>query len=107
MTGPQPHYLTLFTHIVDYNYTASSLQMLLLTPSQQRCYLKTTNKSAKCQILKPFVFFCVQQLKGISSKCTLLKVGCHWVGKYTVCRLVRATLSPEILQAGAVKGLTR
>ena len=31
----------------------------------------------------------------------------HRSGKYTVCRLVRAAFSPEILQAGAVKGLIR
>ena len=31
---------------------------------------------------------------------------CYWTGKYTVCRRVRASFSPEVLQAGAVKGLT-
>ena len=30
---------------------------------------------------------------------------CYRTGKYTVCRRVRASFSPEILQAGAVKGL--
>ena len=29
---------------------------------------------------------------------------CYRTGKYTVCRRVRASFSPEILQAGAVKG---
>ena len=32
---------------------------------------------------------------------------CYRTGKYTVCRRVRAAFSPEILQAGAVKGLNR
>ena len=31
-------------------------------------------------------------------------MGCR-AGKYTLCRRVRASFSPEILQAGAVKGL--
>ena len=30
---------------------------------------------------------------------------CYRTGKYTVCRRIRASLSPEISQAGAVKGL--
>ena len=30
---------------------------------------------------------------------------CYRIGKYTVCRRVRPSFSPEILQAGAVKGL--
>ena len=29
---------------------------------------------------------------------------CYRTGKYTVCRRVSASFSPEILQAGAVKG---
>ena len=32
-------------------------------------------------------------------------ITCYRTGKYTVCRRVRAFFSPEILQAGAVKGL--
>ena len=31
---------------------------------------------------------------------------CYKTRKYTVCRHVHASFSPEILQAGAVKGLT-
>ena len=30
---------------------------------------------------------------------------CYRTGKYTVCRRVRASFRPEILHAGAVKGL--
>ena len=31
---------------------------------------------------------------------------CYRTGKYTVCRRVPASFSPEMLQAGAVEGLT-
>ena len=31
---------------------------------------------------------------------------CYRAGKYTVCRRIRASFSPEILQAGAVKGVS-
>ena len=30
----------------------------------------------------------------------------YWTGKYTVCRCARASFSPEIVQAAAVKGLS-
>ena len=46
-------------------------------------------------------------MKGFSSKRIILKVDCYGTGKYTVCRRVRAYFSPEILQAGAVKGLRK
>ena len=32
---------------------------------------------------------------------------CYRTGKSTVCRSVRASFSPEILKAGAVKGLMK
>ena len=32
---------------------------------------------------------------------------CYRTEKYTVCRCVRASFSPEILQAGEVKGLAK
>jgi len=35
-----------------------------------------------------------------------IDVNCYRTGKYTVCRHVPASFSLEILQAGAVKGLT-
>ena len=31
---------------------------------------------------------------------------CYWIRKYTVCRHICTSFSPEILHAGAVKGLT-
>ena len=51
--------------------------------------------------------FLLEQLKGFSSTlCTLFKVDCYRIGNYTVCRRVRASFSPEMLRAGASKGLT-
>ena len=46
-------------------------------------------------------------MKGFSSKHIILKVDCYRTGKYTVCRRIRAYFSPEILHAGAVKGLRK
>ena len=30
---------------------------------------------------------------------------CYRTGKYTICRCIHPSFSPEVLQAGAVKGL--
>ena len=45
-------------------------------------------------------------MKGSPSKLIALKTDVIGTGKYTVCRRVRASFSPEILQGGEVKGLT-
>ena len=45
-------------------------------------------------------------MKGFSSKRIGLKVDCYRTGKYTVNGRVRAYFSQEILQAGAMKGLS-
>ena len=46
-----------------------------LTPSLPWCHLKTTNQSVKSETLKPFlVSFSRWHVKGLSSKCTALKV---------------------------------
>ena len=55
-------------------------------------------------------------MKGATSKRVALKIFmlqdrkikylCYRTGRYTVCGRIRASFSPEILQAGAVKGLT-
>ena len=45
-------------------------------------------------------------MKRFSSKHIALKVDCYRTGVYTVCRRVCASFSPEILQAGTVKGLS-
>ena len=36
-----------------------------------------------------------------------IESGCYRTGNHTVCRRVRASFSPDILQAGAVKGLNK
>ena len=44
-------------------------------------------------------------MKGFSSKRIALRNRCYRTGKYTGCRRVHASFSPEIVQAGVVKGL--
>ena len=44
-------------------------------------------------------------MKGSPSKHLAIKIDVNGQEKKTVCRRVRASFSPEILQAGAVKGL--
>ena len=71
-----------------------------LTHSLPWCHLKTTNNSAKFQNLKE---------KGcgrIFMKTQNIESRCYRTRKYTVCRHVCASFSPEILQAAAVKGLS-
>ena len=53
-----------------------------------------------------FVFFSHWHVKGLSSKRIHWKWMCYRTRKYTVCRHVHASLSPEILQTGAMKGLS-
>ena len=46
-------------------------------------------------------------MKGLLSKCTAVKIDFHWTIKNTVCGCVcEHFLSPEILHAGTVKGLS-
>ena len=52
-----------------------------------------------------FFFFLSWHVRGLSSQRIALKVDWYTTGKYTVCRRFRASFSPEILQAVAVKGL--
>ena len=59
--------------------------------------------------LKPvslFVFFFAQAPEMIFIKTQSIKKRCYRTGKYTVCRRIRASLSPKILQSWAVKGLS-
>jgi len=58
------------------------------------------------QPLSLSVFFFTLACERIFIKTHGIENRCYRTGKYTVCRLVRASFSPEILQAGAVKGLT-
>ena len=52
-----------------------------------------------------FVFLFAQVCERISIKPHSTESGCYRTGKYTVCRHVHASFSPEMLQAGAVKRL--
>ena len=64
---------------------------------------KTTHESAKPEIIQPFLR---EHLKGLLLKRTVLKANLwqdHQVYRFGACMF--ALFSPEILQAGAVKGL--
>ena len=79
-----------------------------LTPPLPRYHLKTANKkSGKSETLENLcLLFLHWHVKGFLSKRIALNVNRYRTGKYTVCRRVRAFFSPDILQAGAVKGLS-
>ena len=51
------------------------------------------------------VFFFALACERIFFEAHNIESRCYTTGKYTVCRRVHASFSPEILQAGAVKGL--
>ena len=53
-----------------------------------------------CQMYIIIIIIIIIIIKGFSSKCTLLKADNNRIGKDTVCRRVRASFSPEMLQAG-------
>ena len=53
-----------------------------------------------------FLFFFALACERTCIKTHSTKNRCHRNGKYTVCRCVRASFSPVILHAGAVKGLS-
>ena len=75
-------------------------------PSSRAVSRKTINKSAKFEIIQTFLPPSHEQLKGLPSKRTVLKVELledHQIYCLHVC--ICALLSPEILQDGAVKGL--
>ena len=74
-----------------------------LTPSLPWCHLKTTNKSAKFQTVS--VVFHTLSCERTFIETQSSESRCYRSEKYTVCRHVRASFNPEILQAGAVKGL--
>ena len=79
-----------------------------LTLSLPRCYLKMTNKSVRCQILKPFFLsFFASAIERIFIKMHTVETQLllYRMGKYAVCRHVHALFNLEILQAGAVRGL--
>ena len=78
-----------------------------LTPSLPRCRLKRTHKIAKFETLTPFCLLFHTGMWGEKiSKTHSTENRCYRTGKH-IRRRVRALFSPEILQAGAVKGLIR
>ena len=82
--------------------------ILSLSPSLPCYHLKTTNENANSDTLNTVLSsFSYWHVRGFFIKTHTLKVDCYRTGKYTLCRRVRAYSSPEILQAGAVKGLMR
>ena len=69
--------------------------------------LKTTNKSAKSQTRKLFcLLFSRRPVNRISPKCTTLKADVIGLENVLFAGAYIHFLNPEILQAGAVKGLT-
>ena len=79
-----------------------------LTPSLPWCHWETTHKSSKFQTLKPFRLICCTGVwKDLHQKHWKQMLYFYRTGKYIVCRHVRGSFSPEILQFGAVKGLTK
>ena len=82
----------------------------MLTPSLPGCHLISTNKSEKFETFNPFCFlFCVLACEWIFIKTDSMESRRVNIGSeiYTVCRRVRAVLSQNILQTGAVKGLNK
>ena len=78
---------------------------LPLTPSLPWCHLKTTIKVRNLKALSLFVFFFTLACERIFIKThSIENRSCRTV-KYTVCRRIRASFSPVVLQARAVKGL--
>ena len=77
----------------------------LLTPSLSWCYLKTSNKNVKFEIINPFCFVRINMSKDFHENAQ------YWneiyrTGKNTVCSRVCALFSQDMLQAEAVRGLT-
>ena len=76
-----------------------------LTPSVPWCYLKTANKSAKFETLNCFCRIFTLSCKRIFIETHSIESRCYRSGKDTVCRRVRVSFNPKMLQAGAEKGL--
>ena len=56
--------------------------------------------------LSPFAFFFALACERLVIKRHSIESRCYRTGKYPVCRRVRTSFSPEIVQAGALKGLS-
>ena len=90
-----------------FGYEQLKVNVTDLTPSLPWCHFKTTNKSTKFETLNCFClkFFLALACGKIFIKTRSIQSRCYRTGKYTVYRRDRASFSPEILQAGAEKGL--
>ena len=64
-----------------------------------------TIKSVKFETLKPFSFLFALARERVFIESHSIESRCYRTGKYTACRRLCPFYSPEILQAGAVKGL--
>ena len=75
-------------------------QLVGPTPSLPWCHFKTTNKSVTLETLNCFcLLFCTGLWKDFHRNTYSTESICYGSGKHTVCRHVRASLSPELLQA--------
>ena len=84
------------------------MTFLNLTPSLPWRHFKTTNESAKSETLTPFCLpFPTGMWKDFHQNAQHWKQMCYRTWKYTVCRRVHTSFSPEILQAPAVKRLIK
>ena len=87
----------------------SNARNLAMVTQPLYCHDAIWKRSMKVQNLKPLtvsvLFFALSCERIFIERHS---IGSRWyrTGKYTVCRRVRASFSPEILQAGAVKGLS-
>ena len=108
-----------FTSMMHALYTVSAVTCVTsckqwLTHSLPWCRLKLANENAKFETPKPvFVvvvvvvcccFFALARERTFTETYSI-ESRCNMTGKYTVYRHVRASFSPEMLQAWAVKGL--
>ena len=77
----------------------------ILTPSLPWCHLKMTSDSMKYETHKPFIFVFTLAWERIFIKTLSTESKCYKTGKCTVYRRICRSFSPEIFQAGAVKGV--
>ena len=78
-----------------------------LTTSLPWCHLKSANKRAKFETLQPFCLLFALVCERIFIKTYRIESKCVYrTRKDTICRCVRVSFSPEMLEAGSVKGLT-
>ena len=69
--------------------------------------LEKTNKLQSVKALTVSVFFFALACERIFIETRSIENRCYRTGKYTVCKRVSASFSPEILQAGALRGLIK